>query len=274
MQLAFSMIHAYFWDPVDGLTKIEFPDSPAGNWGSEAWDINNHGIVTGMSRREGHSYFMHAFRYDSVTDTIVDLSDPEVYRHTVGYGLNDHGDIVGYGQRYDNYTFPMLWPMDGGIVPLPLNLRADLVYGYAEHINMLGDIVGHDTSVLPVRTESWITYDSVNNPPDYKLNLEWLLDHQDMVEWEITAAFEINDAGQICGIGIHNGLTRGFLMNPHPVDCETQPDINNDGIVDAADLAMLLGAWGSCGDCCPADLDQDGQIGAADLAILLGSWGV
>lgn len=49
-------------------------------------------------------------------------------------------------------------------------------------------------------------------------------------------------------------------------------DLDGDGIVGAADLAILLGSWGSC-EGCPADLDGDGVVGAADLAILLGSWG-
>lgn len=47
-------------------------------------------------------------------------------------------------------------------------------------------------------------------------------------------------------------------------------DLNNDGSVNAADLTLLLGAWGSAGG--PADLDGDGTVGAADLAILLGGW--
>jgi hypothetical protein len=53
------------------------------------------------------------------------------------------------------------------------------------------------------------------------------------------------------------------------------PDLDNDGDVDAADLAILLGNWGSCAFCgnCPADLDGDCTVGAADLAILLGNWG-
>ena len=49
-------------------------------------------------------------------------------------------------------------------------------------------------------------------------------------------------------------------------------DLDGDGIVGAADLAILLGSWGSC-EGCPADLNGDGVVGAADLAILLGSWG-
>ena len=51
-------------------------------------------------------------------------------------------------------------------------------------------------------------------------------------------------------------------------------DLDGDGVVGPADLAVLLGAWGDCppaGDC-PADLDGDGVVGAADLAFLLGNW--
>ncbi|MFM7051163.1 MAG: hypothetical protein ACKOYN_03390 [Planctomycetota bacterium] len=46
-------------------------------------------------------------------------------------------------------------------------------------------------------------------------------------------------------------------------------DLNCDRVVNAADLSILLGSWGSPG---PADLNADGLINAADLSILLGSW--
>ncbi|MCA9291199.1 MAG: hypothetical protein KDA25_08720 [Phycisphaerales bacterium] len=55
-------------------------------------------------------------------------------------------------------------------------------------------------------------------------------------------------------------------------ECEAIGDLDGDGAVTAADLGILLGAWGRC-DGCPADLDGDGVIGAADLAILLSNWG-
>ena len=52
-------------------------------------------------------------------------------------------------------------------------------------------------------------------------------------------------------------------------------DITGDGVVNAADLAQLLGKWGRCPcpGCCPSDFNDDGVINAADLATLLGSWG-
>ena len=48
-------------------------------------------------------------------------------------------------------------------------------------------------------------------------------------------------------------------------------DINGDGVVDGADLAMLLGSWGPCAGC-PADINGDGIVNGADLGILLGNW--
>jgi len=50
-------------------------------------------------------------------------------------------------------------------------------------------------------------------------------------------------------------------------------DLDGDGAVGGADLALLLGAWGTSCTGCPEDLDGDGTIGGADLAIVLGAWG-
>ena len=49
-------------------------------------------------------------------------------------------------------------------------------------------------------------------------------------------------------------------------------DFNDDGAVDAADLAQLLVTWGPCGGC-PADFNADGNIDGSDLADLLAAWG-
>jgi len=47
-------------------------------------------------------------------------------------------------------------------------------------------------------------------------------------------------------------------------------DLNQDGIVNASDIAILLGNWGGSG---VGDIDHDGIVGAQDLAALLGAWG-
>ncbi|MEY3025118.1 MAG: hypothetical protein RLZZ238_15 [Planctomycetota bacterium] len=46
-------------------------------------------------------------------------------------------------------------------------------------------------------------------------------------------------------------------------------DFDGDGLVNAADLAVVLANWGTDA----ADLDGDGSTGASDLAVLLDAWG-
>ena len=46
-------------------------------------------------------------------------------------------------------------------------------------------------------------------------------------------------------------------------------DLDGNGTVDGADLAILLGQWGASGN---ADINGDGVVNGADLALLLGAW--
>jgi len=64
---------------------------------------------------------------------------------------------------------------------------------------------------------------------------------------------------------------RGVWLYKAP-DVFCTSDLDGDGAVDAADLAIVLGAWGS-GAGSAADLDGDGAVDAQDLAVLLGAWG-
>lgn len=77
---------------------------------------------------------------------------------------------------------------------------------------------------------------------------------------------------------LHNGP--GFV-NIHPdtlvplgmtvLDCDA--DLNNDGMVNGADLSILLGSWGVVGPGSPLDLDGSGVVNGADISLLLGLWG-
>jgi len=49
-------------------------------------------------------------------------------------------------------------------------------------------------------------------------------------------------------------------------------DLNDDGVVNGADLTILLSEWGICAGC-PGDIDGNGEVNGADLTILLGNWG-
>ncbi|MDY7109152.1 MAG: C25 family cysteine peptidase, partial [Planctomycetota bacterium] len=47
-------------------------------------------------------------------------------------------------------------------------------------------------------------------------------------------------------------------------------DLNGDGVVNTADLLILLENWGTAGD---GDIDGDGEVDTADLLALLSAWG-
>jgi hypothetical protein len=61
----------------------------------------------------------------------------------------------------------------------------------------------------------------------------------------------------------HTAVAYGFI------ELGCVGDLSGDGAIGAADISMLLGAWGGR----DGDLDGDGVTGASDLSVLLGLWG-
>jgi hypothetical protein len=55
--------------------------------------------------------------------------------------------------------------------------------------------------------------------------------------------------------------------------CDCTGDLTADGIVNGADLGVMLSAWGGCTGGCAADLNRDGVVNGADLGVLLNNWG-
>lgn len=62
--------------------------------------------------------------------------------------------------------------------------------------------------------------------------------------------------------------------NGVPDSCECLADLTGNGIVNGADISVMLGFWGKVPEPIPgADINRDGQVNGGDLAILLGNWG-
>lgn len=57
--------------------------------------------------------------------------------------------------------------------------------------------------------------------------------------------------------------------------CPCLGDLTGNGIVDGADIAIVLGNWGACANCglCAADITGNCVVDGNDLAIVLGAWG-
>ncbi len=83
------------------------------------------------------------------------------------------------------------------------------------------------------------------------------------VYWPFVATSALN------GVPCDTAGNNDYILR---VTCSCDGDLNGNGLVNAADLAALLGAWGpNPGH--PADFNFNGVVNAADLAVLLGAWG-
>ena len=65
-------------------------------------------------------------------------------------------------------------------------------------------------------------------------------------------------------------LISGSLFVDGPQGSACPADLNNNGVVDGADLGLLLGNWGNSGI---GDINNDGIVNGADLGTLLGAFG-
>jgi hypothetical protein len=57
-----------------------------------------------------------------------------------------------------------------------------------------------------------------------------------------------------------------------PDECECSGDVDGNGRVDVDDIIDVISSWGATGDN-PADVNNDNVVGAADLAIVLAGYG-
>ncbi len=85
---------------------------------------------------------------------------------------------------------------------------------------------------------------------------------------------DCNDDGIVDYSQILDGTVGDLNDNGIPDACECLADVNQDGVVNGADISAVLGFWGLAGKPLPAaDITRDGVVDGADLAVLLGSWG-
>jgi uncharacterized repeat protein (TIGR01451 family) len=162
---------------------------------SEAWDVNDAGVIVGEAGAPGG--FVHAFRY--ADGAMTDLGTPSPnFESSWARGINAAGTIVG-GTRVANSSAVYPFVLTDGQWDV---VTGDL--GYADAVNASGQVVG--TYFTPAG-ESAFLYDG-----GVLTDLNQLLPAGS--GWQLAAAIDINDAGQIVGQGTHDGEGRGFLLTP------------------------------------------------------------
>lgn len=92
----------------------------------------------------------------------------------------------------------------------------------------------------------------------------------DLSGWTLEVATAVSADGlTVVGYGPNpNGAYEGWVARLGGAD--VPGDLNNDGVVDGADLGLLLGAWDTAD--AAADFNEGGMVDGADLGLLLGFW--
>ncbi len=200
-------------------------------------------------------------------------------------GVNDNGEIVGYGpQLYLGWKRAYYWSsMSSG--PTNLNLEdmppdhGTTQATYAEAINNMTDphiIATNDstnTAMIWIQQSdnSWEAYDLHDLHHDLYTNE----DISDCKVHKFRAGHDINDNGWIVAWG-DDSNTSGIQPHAYLLTPETCPaDVNDDGVVNIDDIFTVLGLWGECeeGVICEGDVDFNCTVDIDDNFVILGEWG-
>ncbi len=88
--------------------------------------------------------------------------------------------------------------------------------------------------------------------------------------WSLSMPLGMSEDGlTIVGTAWGPGGSSPFVLDMHEGVCQT--DLDQDGMVGASDLAIVLSSWDILGG--SGDVNFDGVVNAEDLAAVLGTWG-
>jgi hypothetical protein len=116
---------------------------------------------------------------------------------------------------------------------------------------------------------NWVTVEVIDDRETWK-HVEWMVSDFVTPTSQVRVRFTADDSP-------NNSLVEALIDDfaVTALECEgggIPEDINGDGIVNTADLLLLLAAWGPCPDC-PEDINGDGTVNTEDLLLLLAAWG-
>src|SRR5690606_34485829 len=142
----------------------------------------------------------HAFRYSD--GVMHDLGVLPGGTQSIGASINANGTVVGISDVTGGLVHPVLWTSDGvqdlGLIPSGIS-------GFATGINDFGQVIGTNKTITGERKAVMYNNGSV-------INLNSLIPADS--GWELNAGLDINNAGQIIGMGTYNGRSVGFLLTP------------------------------------------------------------
>ncbi|MCA9286801.1 MAG: S8 family serine peptidase [Phycisphaerales bacterium] len=177
------------------------------------------------------------------------VSYPAKWPETIAVGATNNLD-----QRWPSSNFgPELDVMAPGVNVY--SLSGTTAYKYLTGTSMATPMVSGLAALL-------LSVDPTLTPQDVRTAIE-------------TTTLDLGTPGfdSLTGFGRINAAAALAAVLPPPVP----GDLNGDGVVDGADLGLMLSLWGACADCeliqCEGDLNLDCVVDGADLGVLLSNWG-
>lgn len=201
--------HAFVWSSSTGMIGL---GSLPGHTSATASDLNNQGQVVGNSYGSAGENSGHAFLWEP-GGGMTDLGTLPDYPSSIAYAVNDAVQIVvnAYDGAYDvtswfSKGYATLW--EGGAGLLRLGSLPGYDYSLGRDINNQGHVVGYAYALGDPALKTAFVWQRKQGMTD----LNSLIPANS--GWVLKEAFEINDNGQIIGVGTLNGEDHSFLLTP------------------------------------------------------------
>lgn len=225
---------------------------------TRGYGINSEGAVAGW----GYTPLAgpnDALLYEPGINDIIQIGGFGQFQNAEAYDVNDAGVVVGTSSPGAGDWHAAVWYPKAITKPVIVGTLPGYELSFFFDINNGGAAVGLAQSFTLDESSHAIYFDGTDL---YDLN-DFLPED---VEGFLFEARHINENGDIAATMMVDGVFRAVVL---AVEAPVLGDLDGNGVVDGADLGLLLGAWDSSG---PGDLDGSGSVDGADLGLLLGAW--
>jgi probable HAF family extracellular repeat protein len=205
--------------------QVTILGTPQGSQWSSAYAINNSGEAAGYSQ-VGSRFEAMTWSPQGNPTILGGLGGQNSY----AMGLNDVGEVVGHAQVANGYMHAFLW---NGLAMQDFGtLGGSSSYAYG--INDDGQAVGYST-----------LSDGANHA--FLFSNGVLLDLNSLIGagsgWTLDAAYAVNNAGQIVGTGLLNGIEHAFRLDPAPSALVSVDAFQSSETLSAPAAAPEPGTW-------------------------------
>jgi probable HAF family extracellular repeat protein len=203
-----AQFRAFRWSAATGMVDLGALGGAA-NLMSSGRAINGAGQVTGYSARADGTFSLHAFIHDPASG-LVDIDTLAGSGRSAGAAINDAGhatgEIFNLTEPFGEHAF--LYKPETGMVML---VAPGGLASRGLGINAKDHIVGE---LIPPLGGGGLPF-LYNGGPSF-IDLNTVLEPTSGAGWTLEVATDINDFGQIVGIGRRDGVAHGFLLTPVP----------------------------------------------------------